>query len=107
GEADQPSGGAGAGRALAVLRGGVLRGRAQCPRGWRRLRSQRHRYVNGKESQRMSKEVYDRGLKIRREVLGAEYVDKALATADAFGKPLQDLVTEYCWGAVWGREELP
>ena len=54
----------------------------------------------------MSKEVYDRGLKIRREVLGAEYVDKALATADAFGKPLQDLVTEYCWGAVWGREEL-
>ena len=55
----------------------------------------------------MSKEVYDRGLKIRREVLGAEYVDKALATADAFGKPLQDLVTEYCWGAVWGREELP
>ena len=55
----------------------------------------------------MSKEVYDRGLKIRREVLGAEYVDKALATADPFGKPLQDLVTEYCWGAVWGREELP
>jgi 4-carboxymuconolactone decarboxylase len=55
----------------------------------------------------MSKEVYDRGLKIRREVLGAEYVDKALASADAFGKPLQDLVTEYCWGAVWGREELP
>ncbi len=55
----------------------------------------------------MSKEVYDRGLKIRREVLGAEYVDKALAPADTFGKPLQDLVTEYCWGAVWGREELP
>ena len=55
----------------------------------------------------MSKEVYDRGLKIRRDVLGAEYVDKALATADPFGKPLQDLVTEYCWGAVWGREELP
>jgi 4-carboxymuconolactone decarboxylase len=55
----------------------------------------------------MSKEVYDRGLQIRREVLGSEYVDKALASADAFGKPLQDLVTEYCWGAVWGREELP
>src|SRR3954464_16048655 len=54
----------------------------------------------------MSKEVYDRGLQIRREVLGAEYVDKALATADSFGKPLQDLVTEYCWGAVWGREGL-
>jgi len=55
----------------------------------------------------MSKEVYERGLKIRRAVLGSEYVDKALASADDFGKPLQDLVTEYCWGAVWGREELP
>lgn len=55
----------------------------------------------------MNKEVYDVGLAIRREVLGAEYVDNALKTADAFNKPLQDLVTEYCWGAVWGRPGLP
>jgi 4-carboxymuconolactone decarboxylase len=40
-------------------------------------------------------------------VLGEEYVNRALANADDFTKPLQDLVTEYCWGAVWGREELP
>jgi 4-carboxymuconolactone decarboxylase len=40
-------------------------------------------------------------------VLGEAYVSKALADADDFAKPLQDLVTEYCWGAVWGREELP
>ncbi len=55
----------------------------------------------------MDKEVYDKGLAIRREVLGAEYVDNAITTADAFNRPLQDLVTEYCWGAVWGRPGLP
>ncbi len=54
----------------------------------------------------MDRETYQRGLHIRSEVLGAEYVDRALADADDFTKPLQDLVTEYCWGAVWGREEL-
>jgi 4-carboxymuconolactone decarboxylase len=55
----------------------------------------------------MNKEVYEQGLAIRREVLGAEHVDTSLKTADAFNKPLQDLVTEYCWGAVWGRPGLP
>ena len=55
----------------------------------------------------MSKEVYDKGLSIRREVLGADYVDNAIRTADDFNRPLQDLVTEYCWGAVWGRPGLP
>jgi 4-carboxymuconolactone decarboxylase len=51
--------------------------------------------------------IYDRGLAIRRAVIGDAYVDKALSEADDFSGPLQDLVTEYCWGAVWGREELP
>lgn len=51
-------------------------------------------------------ETYDRGMKIRREVLGDAYVDNALRSADEFSKPLQDLVTEYCWGASWGREGL-
>jgi 4-carboxymuconolactone decarboxylase len=55
----------------------------------------------------MDKATYERGLKIRRETLGAEYVDNALRTADDFNKPLQDLVTEYCWGSIWGRDELP
>lgn len=55
----------------------------------------------------MSKEVYEKGLAIRREVLGAQYVDNAVKSADAFNRPLQDLVTEYCWGAVWGRPGLP
>jgi 4-carboxymuconolactone decarboxylase len=51
--------------------------------------------------------MYDKGLEIRRAVVGADYVEKALSEADDFSKPLQDLLTEYCWGAVWGREELP
>ncbi len=51
----------------------------------------------------MSKDVYDRGLEIRKSVIGKEFVDKAFATADDFNRPLQDLITEYCWGAVWGR----
>lgn len=40
-------------------------------------------------------------------MLGADYVERAAANADGFSQPLQDLVTEYCWGAVWGREGLP
>jgi 4-carboxymuconolactone decarboxylase len=55
----------------------------------------------------MNKEVYDKGLAIRREVLGADYVDNAIKSADDFNRPLQELVTEYCWGAVWGRPGLP
>ena len=43
---------------------------------------------------------------MRRQVLGAEYVDAALARADEFSRPLQELVTEYCWGSVWTRGDL-
>ena len=55
----------------------------------------------------MDRETYRRGLEIRSAVLGEEYVNEALAKADDFTKPLQDLLTEYCWGAVWGRDGLP
>jgi len=54
----------------------------------------------------MNDELFERGLAIRRQVLGADYVDKALAGADDFTMPMQRLVTESCWGAVWGREGL-
>ena len=54
----------------------------------------------------MDKKTYDEGLAVRRAVLGAEYVDKSVRSADEFTKPMQDLVTEYCWGAVWTRPEL-
>ncbi len=54
----------------------------------------------------MPNKTYEKGLKNRREVLGAEYVDNAIASADDFSRPLQELVTEYCWGAVWDRPGL-
>jgi 4-carboxymuconolactone decarboxylase len=55
----------------------------------------------------LDRETYQRGLEIRSAVLGEAYVNRALADADEFTKPLQDLVTEYCWGGVWGRDGLP
>ncbi len=54
----------------------------------------------------MIKELFDKGLKIRKEVLGKEYVEKALAAADDFTMPLQEMTTETCWGYIWGREGL-
>lgn len=54
----------------------------------------------------MDKKMFDKGLEIRRAVLGSEYVDKSIASADDFSRPLQELVTQYCWGEIWGREEL-
>ena len=54
----------------------------------------------------MDKEMFDKGLAIRRKVLGSEYVDNALSTADDFNRPLQELVTQYCWGEIWGRPGL-
>jgi 4-carboxymuconolactone decarboxylase len=55
----------------------------------------------------MNKELFEKGLGIRREVLGADYVNQSINTADDFNRPFQELVTEYCWGAVWGRPGLP
>jgi 4-carboxymuconolactone decarboxylase len=46
------------------------------------------------------------GMGVREEVLGAEHVQRSLANATSFAKPMQELVTEYCWGAVWDREGL-
>lgn len=54
----------------------------------------------------MSDELYDKGMAIRREVLGDEYVDRATANVDDFNRDFQRLVTEFCWGGVWGREGL-
>lgn len=51
-------------------------------------------------------ETYDRGIKMRRAVLGDKHVDKSLAQVSEFSRPVQELITEYCWGAVWNREGL-
>lgn len=54
----------------------------------------------------MNQELYDQGLKTRREVLGAAYVDAAIANADDFSRPIQEYVTQYAWGDVWNRPGL-
>ena len=54
----------------------------------------------------MNDDLFNKGLGIRKSVLGAEFVEKSLAAADDFNMPMQRLTTEYCWGAVWGREGL-
>ena len=51
--------------------------------------------------------LFDKGLAVRKDVLGAEYVENSIKNADDFSRPLQELVTEYCWGAIWTREGLP
>ncbi|MEO8038482.1 MAG: carboxymuconolactone decarboxylase family protein [Betaproteobacteria bacterium] len=55
----------------------------------------------------MNDELFEQGLAIRKSVLGKEFVEKSIASADDFNMPMQRLTTEYCWGAVWGREGLP
>lgn len=54
----------------------------------------------------MNQDLFDRGLKTRREVLGAEYVDASIANADDFNRPMQELVTQFAWGEVWNRPGL-
>ena len=54
----------------------------------------------------MGQDRYEKGLALRKQVLGAEYVERSLAAADEFSRPMQELSTEYCWGYVWGRPGL-
>ncbi len=54
----------------------------------------------------MNRDAFENGLKTRRAVLGAEYVDASIAAADDFNMPMQELVTEYCWNEVWNRPGL-
>lgn len=52
------------------------------------------------------KERFDQGLKTRREVLGAEYVDKSMAAVDDFNKPFVEMLNTYCWNDIWNRPGL-
>ena len=49
---------------------------------------------------------FDNGLAVRKEVLGAAHVERSMAQVSEFSRPVQELVTEYCWGAVWTRPGL-
>ena len=50
--------------------------------------------------------TYEEGLAVRKEVLGASHVERSLGQVSEFSRPIQELVTEYCWGAVWTRDGL-
>lgn len=54
----------------------------------------------------MAEDAFETGLRIRKEVLGADYVERSLDAADDFNREFQELVTEYCWGKGWGRTAL-
>jgi 4-carboxymuconolactone decarboxylase len=54
----------------------------------------------------MGNKKYQQGMDVRREVLGDEYVDKAMQSSTPFTKALQDLVAENCWGEIWTRDGL-
>lgn len=51
--------------------------------------------------------MFQKGFETRKAVLGAAHVERSWANASEFNRPIQALVTEYCWGAVWGRDDLP
>ena len=55
----------------------------------------------------MDQKTFDKGLEIRKSVLGKEHVENAMRNTDEFAAPFQEFLTEYCWGAVWGRDGLP
>jgi 4-carboxymuconolactone decarboxylase len=55
----------------------------------------------------MDQATFERGVQVRSATLGDEYVQKSLRAADDFNRPFQEFVTEYCWGAIWGRDGLP
>lgn len=53
------------------------------------------------------RQTFEDGLAVRREVLGAAHVDASLGATSEFSRPIQELVTEYCWGGVWASDGLP
>lgn len=55
----------------------------------------------------MATDLFEKGLEVRRAVLGKDFVDKSISDADDFTRPLHELITEYCWGSVWARPGLP
>jgi 4-carboxymuconolactone decarboxylase len=61
----------------------------------------------GSRGNAMDKKMHDKGLEVRKAVLGEVYVNNALKNVDDFNRPFQEMLNEYCWGTVWGREELP
>jgi 4-carboxymuconolactone decarboxylase len=55
----------------------------------------------------MAEEDYQRGMKVRRQVMSDEFVDRAMDAVTEFTQPVQDYINENCWGSVWARDTLP
>jgi 4-carboxymuconolactone decarboxylase len=55
----------------------------------------------------MDKTIFDKGMAARTSTLGKEYVEKSMSSADDFNADWQNIVTEYCWGVVWGDDTIP
>jgi len=56
---------------------------------------------------RTRRELFEDGLEMRREVLGADHVERSLAQVSEFSRPIQELVTQYAWGTIWKSDGLP
>lgn len=54
----------------------------------------------------MNQELFEQGLATRKEVLGDDYVERSLKNADEFSMPMQEFVTQFCWGEIWNRPGL-
>ena len=55
----------------------------------------------------MASELFEKGIQLRREVLGAEYVDKSMQNIEEFSMAMQEYATETAWGMIWSRPGLP
>src|SRR5205807_2640999 len=104
-----------------LVRAGILNGK-RGPRGGYRLGREQRRITLGEvvrvvrkleakaakaKPNPRNKKLYDDGMKVRKSVLGADYVDNSMAGADDFMMSFQDITTEYAWGYVWTRPGLP
>ena len=54
----------------------------------------------------MDKKLHDQGLENRKEVLGADYVERSMSQVDDFNRELQEVLNEYCWGKIWSGKGL-
>ena len=55
----------------------------------------------------MDQEMHQTGMNIRKEIFGADVVERRMSSAGEFGAPLQKLINQYAYGEIWGREALP
>jgi 4-carboxymuconolactone decarboxylase len=86
-------------------------GAVRKPRRERPLRAKNCRFTaSGNRAaiaeEAMDQKTYDIGMKMRRMVLGDEYVDRAIQNVDDFNRDFQRIVTQYCWGEAWGDQTL-